>query len=55
MLPAPPRPALYLEDEAKRLPSKPSLVFGARKVFPAPPRPERMYLLALGRGLTTEY
>jgi hypothetical protein len=50
MLPAPPRPALYLDDDAGRPVLRaeagpravlPSVEFlGARKVLPAPPRPE---------------
>jgi len=64
MFPAPPRPALYLDDDAGRPASKreagpqalrPSEVFGARKVFPAPPRPERTNLLAVGWGSVMEY
>ena len=56
MFPAPPLPELNLdEDEAGEPVSRseagpravlPSVVLGARKVFPAPPRPEWMYLVA---------
>ena len=65
MFPAPPRPLENLddEDEAGRPVSKkeagpravlPSLVLGARKVFPAPPRPLWTYFLTVGWGSVTE-
>lgn len=64
MFPAPPRPLLTLDEDAGRPASKreagpralmPSLVLGARKVFPAPPRPEWTNLLAVGWGSVMEY
>jgi len=57
MLPAPPRPDENLDAPWGRPRSKreagpravaPDEVFGALKVFPAPPRPEWMNLLAVG-------
>lgn len=51
MFPAPPRPLLNLEEVSGRPREKrdagprallPSVVLGALKVFPAPPRPEWM-------------
>ena len=63
MFPAPPRPLLNLDDETGSPASRaeagpravlPSLVLGARKVFPAPPRPEWTYFLTVGCGSVTE-
>ena len=57
MLPAPPLPLLNLELDLGRPVSKreagpravgPELVTGALKRLPAPPRPEWIYLLAVG-------
>jgi len=59
MFPAPPLPAENLEDEDGMLEPKRDagpraelgeVVAGALKVFPAPPRPEWMYLPADGCG-----
>lgn len=64
MFPAPPRPLLNLEADCGSPASKseagpralaPEVVFGALKVFPAPPRPAWMNLLAVGWGSVTEY
>ncbi len=64
MFPAPPRPLANLEldfgspvwkREAGPRAVEPLLVFGALKVFPAPPRPEWTYLPGCGCGSVIWY